>query len=243
MRWTYCHLKTGDERIVIDGCLGNDDLFSTKQRLGLMSEHPSLVLLPSCRPLRSLATSKQTNASSLKAYARCMLSLHGININPLFNAQLMAGKGGVRCPKSEVARKSYGVVSSRCGADVSEEAGSKLESVMHCGFPRARYQMRWISGDVQLVKSYKEQRLVLRLGCGEPSTNERLATNRRRIDAVPFLCCHKLTLSFPIVFSVVVLRSQSFASRRGPLIPYYFSVVTRTTIMVGNLVSRHVQTY
>jgi hypothetical protein len=33
-----------------------------------------------------------------------MLSLHGININPLFNAQLMAGEGGVRCPKSEVAQ-------------------------------------------------------------------------------------------------------------------------------------------
>jgi hypothetical protein len=68
MRCTYCHLKTGDERVYIDGSLGDDDLLSTKQCLGLMFEHPSLVSLPSCRPLRSLATSKQPNASSLKAY-------------------------------------------------------------------------------------------------------------------------------------------------------------------------------
>jgi hypothetical protein len=47
-----------------------------------------------------------------------------------------------------------------------------------------------------------------------PVNAQQLATNRRRIDAVPFLCCHKLTLSFPTVFSVVV-------SRRGPLLPYF----------------------
>jgi hypothetical protein len=50
---------------------------------------------------------------------------------------------------------------------------------------------------------------VLCLCCDEPSTNERpvntqqLATNRRRIDAVPFLCCHKLTSPFPM-YSVLL---------------------------------------
>jgi hypothetical protein len=149
-----------------------------------------------------------------------MLSLHEINTNPLFNAQLMVGDGGVRCPKWPC----NGVVRSRWGADISDEAGSKLESVMHCGFPRARYQMKWLSGDVQLVNCFKERRLVLRC-CDEPAANERpvnvqqLATNLRRIDAASFHRCHKLTSPVPLVFSVVVIRSPSFASRQGPLIP------------------------
>jgi hypothetical protein len=62
-----------------------------------------------------------------------MLSLHKININPLFNAQLMVGEGGRSL--SEVAQQRRRKL--EMGGRHIGEAGSKLESVMRCGFPRA----------------------------------------------------------------------------------------------------------